>query len=278
MSQSWVNSLQIAAQWLQECDGLLLAAGAGMGVDSGMPDFRGREGLWNEYPALRQARLDFTSIANPEAFRSQPRIAWGFYGHRLNLYRAALPHPGFAIARRLGDRTTGGVGVFTSNVDGQFQKAGFDEEHLHECHGSIHWLQCSIPCSADIWSAKLLVPKISESDGLWMGPLPACRNCGAIARPNILMFSDADWLSTRSDAQGAGLLHWLGGIDRLVILEIGAGTAVPTVRNFVSRLQKQKPTKLVRINPRDFAVEGPASVAMATSAQAGLEALYRALE
>lgn len=277
MPKSLESDLQRAAQWLHESDGLLLAAGAGMGVDSGMPDFRGKEGLWRQYPALRHARLDFTGIANPEAFKAQPRIAWGFYGHRLNLYRAAKPHRGFAIARSLGERTIGGVGVFTSNVDGQFQKAGFDDEHLLECHGSIHWLQCSIPCSADIWSASMLEPQVSEDDGLWLGPLPACRNCGAIARPNILMFADGRWLSSRSDAQGTNLQHWLGKINRLLILEIGAGTAVPTVRHFVSRLQKQRLAKLVRINPRDVEVNDPASINLPVSAQAGLDALYQAV-
>lgn len=66
---------------LKGADGLLITAGAGMGVDSGLPDFRGNTGLWAAYPALRRARLDFTRIANPAAFLANPRLAWGFYGH-----------------------------------------------------------------------------------------------------------------------------------------------------------------------------------------------------
>ncbi|WP_322049658.1 Sir2 family NAD-dependent protein deacetylase, partial [Paraburkholderia sp. J67] len=76
----------------EEADGLLVTAGAGMGVDSGLPDFRGDEGLWRAYPALRHHGFSFEEIANPAVFSSDPRLAWGFYGHRLKLYRATQPH------------------------------------------------------------------------------------------------------------------------------------------------------------------------------------------
>ncbi len=248
-----------------------------MGVDSGLPDFRGAEGLWRHYPALRRAKLDLPRIASPQTFRSNPRLAWGFYGHRLSLYRSTVPHPGFEIARSLGKRIGADVGVFTSNVDGQFQKAGFSEERLHECHGSIHWLQCSVPCSADIWSAEALEPDVSQLDGLWRGPLPLCRNCGSVARPNILLFGDSDWLSNRSDQQEILLQQWLSGVEQLVILEIGAGTAVPTVRNFAKRLQSRRSAKLVRINPADPLSKDQSTLTLPMSARDALEDLAQAL-
>lgn len=271
------HDVHLAAEWLQESQGLLIAAGAGMGVDSGLPDFRGTEGLWRHYPALERAKLDLPRIANPETFRSNPRLAWGFYGHRLSLYRSTIPHRGFTIARSLGHRLPAGLGVFTSNVDGQFQKAGFDDKALHECHGSIHWLQCSVPCSSDVWSAESLQPQVSEVDGLWLGPLPLCRNCGAVARPNILLFGDGDWLSARSDFQETLLQQWLHGVERLLVLEIGAGTAVPTVRHFAKRLQTRLLAKIVRINPADVASTDPNILTLSTSAIAGLEALRQAV-
>jgi NAD-dependent SIR2 family protein deacetylase len=51
---------------IDQADGLLIAAGAGMRVDSGRPDFRGQEGFWQAYPALRQAGMEFSSITSPE--------------------------------------------------------------------------------------------------------------------------------------------------------------------------------------------------------------------
>jgi NAD-dependent SIR2 family protein deacetylase len=77
-----INPVADAAALMREADGLLITAGAGMGVDSGLPDFRGNEGFWKAYPALAKAGLSFTSIACPDAFRRNPRQAWGFYGHR----------------------------------------------------------------------------------------------------------------------------------------------------------------------------------------------------
>ena len=90
------HAAERAAALLMQADSLIITAGAGMGIDSGLPDFRGPGGFWGVYPAL-------------------------------------------------GERLPGGAFVFTSNVDGQFQQAGFDPQHLHECHGSLHHLQCLRP-------------------------------------------------------------------------------------------------------------------------------------
>ena len=79
------TSFERAATLIEQADALIIAAGTGMGVDSGLPDFRSDGGFWRAYPALREARIDFHSIASPAAFRSSPESAWGFYGHRLAL-------------------------------------------------------------------------------------------------------------------------------------------------------------------------------------------------
>ena len=130
---------------LARADALLVTAGAGIGVDSGLPDFRGTDGFWRAYPALRHERFEFHEIASPHAFRARAPLAWGFYGHRLALYRATEPHAGFAILRRWIDAMPNGGFVLTSNVDGQFQKAGFDPARIVEIHGSIHAMQCLRP-------------------------------------------------------------------------------------------------------------------------------------
>ena len=187
------QQLAQAAALIRDTSSLVIATGAGMGIDSGLPDFRGNNGFWRAYPALAQSRLKFEDIASPEAFRLWPWTAWGFYGHRLQLYRATQPHAGFGlIARWLATMPQGGF-VFTSNVDGQFQKAGFAPERIHECHGSIHHLQCSANCQDRIWSADVLTPNIDAAACQWQGELPHCPDCGALARPNILMFGDWNW-------------------------------------------------------------------------------------
>lgn len=239
-----------AVQWLDQADGLVITAGAGMGVDSGLPDFRGNEGLWRAYPALGQARLDFTRIASPAAFRRDPLLAWGFYGHRLSLYRATKPHDGFAILRRWSQRMKRGSFVYTSNVDGQFQAAGFGEDRIVECHGTLHWLQCLDACHHRIWSAEGVHPEVDMTACRMVTSLPACPCCGGLARPNVLMFSDGEWISTRTDAQLRRLEAWLGRVKRPVVMELGAGTAVPTVRWFGASLH----APIIRINLRESAM------------------------
>ena len=185
--------IEKAAEAIRSADALLFTAGAGMGVDSGLPDFRGNDGFWNAYPAYRHLGLSFSQLANPEWFDRDPPFAWGFYGHRLNLYRAAAPHAGFAILKKWAQRIP--ARIFTSNVDGHFQKAGFAEEFLTEVHGSIHHLQCTRHCG-DIWSAVGVNIRVDPETFRATGDLPALAPVLPSARPNILMFGDGGWLST----------------------------------------------------------------------------------
>ena len=94
-------------------------------------------------------------MANPALFTHNPKLAWGFYGHRLDLYRATTPHEGFQLLHDLVQQKDDNYFIFTSNVDGQFQKAGFDENKIYEVHGSIHYLQCIKICSDEIWENNI---------------------------------------------------------------------------------------------------------------------------
>lgn len=268
-----LHHLRLATEWLAQADGLLIAAGAGMGVDSGLPDFRGDQGLWRAYPALERAGLRFVEIANPASFDTDPRLAWGFYGHRLALYRRTRPHAGFGLLQQLAEHRENGLAVITSNVDGQFQAAGFTEDVVHECHGSIHFLQCTRPCTQEVWPASSLTPVVDEAQCQWLGELPRCAQCGALARPNILMFDDAEWIPDRTDAQQARLEAWLGKTQHPVIIELGAGTHVPSVRNFNEHLVRTHGAKLIRINPRDADVPSKSAIGLSLSALDGLQAL-----
>jgi NAD-dependent SIR2 family protein deacetylase len=263
-----------ALELLEQADGLVIAAGAGMGVDSGLPDFRGNQGFWKAYPALGRAGMNFYEVASPDTFHRDPRLAWGFYGHRLQLYRETWPHEGFGILQSWAARMPNGVFVFTSNVDGQFQKAGFDDERIAEVHGSIHHLQCLSPCRQNIWPADALVPDIDASECRWRGDLPACPHCGGLARPNILMFGDDGWVADRQAEQLKRLQAWLSGVRRPLVVEIGAGTAVPTVRHFSHQVIQAWGGRLLRLNPDEATVPSAMDVGLPMG---GLQAI-RALD
>lgn len=266
-------ALDHAADLIAQADALIVAAGAGMGVDSGLPDFRGREGFWRAYPALGRAGLDFTAVASPRTFERDPHLAWGFYGHRLALYRRTVPHAGFGLLKRWGGRMLQGFAVFTSNVDGQFQRAGFEGVPLHECHGSLHWLQCLRSCGQAPWSADGIEPDIDEVECRWRGELPTCPGCGGLARPNLLTFGDWGWVSARHDAQARRLSNWLSRVERAVVVELGAGTAVPSVRHFSQLIVAAHGGRIVRINVREPEVAAAFGVGLAGGALQALQAL-----
>jgi NAD-dependent SIR2 family protein deacetylase len=240
-----------AAQLIRSAEALLIGAGAGMGVDSGLPDFRGNAGFWKAYPPFQRLGLSFVKLANPFWFRNDPELAWGFYGHRRNLYRATQPHAGFAVLRKWASRLPAGCFVFTSNVDGHFEKAGFSAKQIVECHGSLEYLQCVSRCRPAIWPAPPEPIEIDATTFRALPPLPRCPHCGGLARPNVLMFGDGEWLADRTDEQYDRYQQWRRQVRncRLVVVELGAGTAVPTVR---LECESTEGT-LIRINPRESA-------------------------
>ena len=269
------DALARAAQAVRGAASLLFTAGAGMGVDSGLPDFRGPEGFWQAYPAAKKLGLRFEQLASPRWFAEDPGLAWGFYGHRLSLYRRTEPHDGFAILSAWAAAREGNAFVFTSNVDGHFQRAGFSEESIHECHGSLHWLQCTDgSCGHPAWPADGFEPRVDLDRLRAAEPWPECPGCGALARPNVLMFGDHSWNSARSDEQESRLDEWLSGAPRpITVVECGAGMAVPTVRWFGERMVRREGAFLVRINPRDESGGGLPAASIASiplGAAAGL--------
>ena len=270
-----------AARIIAGADTLVIAAGAGMGVDSGLPDFRGETGFWNAYPALARAKIRFSDVANPRSFEENPSLAWGFYGHRLALYRETLPHVGFQILREWGRTMDRGTWIYTSNVDGHFQKAGFEESVINEGHGSMHHLQCTSDCPSGVWRADDYVPEVNSETCQLIGEPPTCRVCGSLARPNILMFGDWGWDDDRNRLQVRRQERWFEGVSlspaKAVIIEIGAGTAIPSVRQFGKRVSQIFDARRIRINLREPAVASPNDVGIARGALDALQSINDAL-
>lgn len=201
-------------------------------------------------------KFTFQDCANPAFLHSHPKYFWGFYGYRLDMYRKITPHSGFK--HLLDICKMGNIKdsfVVTSNVDGHFQKAGFNEKKVYEIHGSIHHMQCN-NCYSIVKADDYEVAYDPESFEA-KEPLPACKSCKSLVRPNILMFGDWEFDGTRSDGQGSlyhDFVNRLTSKDRMVILEFGAGHAVPTIRSIGEQLLRNKKceTFLVRVNLRDF--------------------------
>ncbi|MBI1920398.1 MAG: NAD-dependent deacetylase [Geobacter sp.] len=266
-----------AAEAISNAGALVITAGAGMGVDSGLPDFRGDKGFWKAYPMYERLEINFVGAANPEHFQRDPAFGWGFYGHRTNLYRATVPHDGFRILLEWARRYSLDCFVVTSNVDGQFQKAGFSGERIVEVHGSIHHLQCLDPCSMNIWENDEEIRVDLET--MRARSIPRCPFCGGVTRPNILMFGDWSWISRRTAEQEARFDEFLQeqGGRRMVIVEMGAGTAIPTIRYTTERLGNRAGAVAIRINPREPEIDAP-HISIPCGALEGLQCIERQLE
>ena len=263
-------------QIVQDAEAILITAGAGMGVDSGLPDFRGNEGFWRAYPPLAKLGLSFSEMANPMWFEEDPMLAWAFYGHRLHLYRNTTPHSGFGMLLELVKSKGENYFIFTSNVDGQFQKAGFSEERIYEIHGSIHYLQCTHNCTDAIWPNEEDVPVDMKT--FRAQKLPRCKFCGAIARPNILMFGDWSWNPKRAIMQKGRYSGWLDANrgKKLAIIEIGAGTAIPTVRMEGERIAATfTDATLIRINPREYHIDAKLGYSLPVGGLKGIREIVR---
>ena len=249
-----------AAELIAKADALLITAGAGMGVDSGLPDFRGGKGFWGAYPALGKLGISFEEMAQPRWFDDRPEMAWAFYGHRQQLYRETKPHMGYWMLRDWGRAMPAGWFVVTSNVDGQFEAADFPEDRILEQHGNIHRYQCTTPCGGAIWQDDPPDLKIDLETITARGKLPRCPECGALARPNVLMFADGAWVAKVKHEQEQRYRAWLAAVRgrKLVILELGAGTAIATIRWHGEKLAGERPqTTLVRVNPDATDAEAP---------------------
>ena len=268
---------------IEEADAVVITAGAGMGVDSGLPDFRGNKGFWRHFPELEKLGVGFTEIATPHWFYERPELAWAFYGSRLQQYSKVKPHAGFDMLLDYVKSKNNNYFVITSNVDGHSQKAGFDPNKVYEVHGSLTHFQCADRwCGYGIWRADYSTVRLAKGE-FRAEQYPRCGRCGGIARPNVLMFDDDQWIGSRSDKQESRFIEWrkhtIAAKQKVIIIEIGAGVDVNTIRWIGENLHTLFPwdTTFIRINPKQSKVPTWPTGAYGVK-KTGLEGIRKILE
>ena len=115
------------------------------------------------------------------------------------------------------------------------------------------------------------MPQIDEQTCRLQNSLPVCPKCGALARPNILMFDDWEWLEEPTMVRLRQFEQWLPEIRCPVIIEIGAGSAIPTVRRFSDRTARRLHAPLIRINPDEAQVGQEHHIGLAMGGLAALQ-------
>lgn len=268
------EALTHAVELLSGATGVLITAGAGMSCDSGLPDYRGEGGLWRK---CSTTGIEYSVLAERGQFFAAPRRAWGYHGSSVQRYDAAIPHDGYESLRRIATSLPDGYRVFTSNVDGLFEKAGFRPDWIAECHGALRRLQClDVNCdgTGSIYDWTI---RIDPATLEWQGDLPRC-HCGNLLRPNVLLFNDGpNWRGERYHAQDHSVWDWLRSVKRPVILEVGSGGGVPTVRFFGKRAADEFGAPLIRVNLRSPWASGDGNVGVQGSAEKSLSDLERLL-
>ena len=290
------EALEEAARWIEEADAIVLLSGAGMGVDSGLGTFRGsKAGSWQDSEGndmFLKHSTSYMDLSDPDAFQNKPLLAWAWWSRSYRLYndmQQHAPHKGYKVLRRWAKKKP--MYCMTSNIDGHFRKAGFPPESVSELHGSVDFLQCTDldrHCTR-IWPAKEEVERIEvepRSGLVSMDcPLPKCQECGALARPNVCMFGDIYWNPARMaktwDEYQAFLEEARG--KRLLVIEIGAGTFVKTVRNHNRKLLEGDfpERKFIRINVEDCEIDEEmegTGIALPTGAKKALNKLDKLLK
>lgn len=158
---------QQAAEAIQHAAISVAVTGAGISAESGIPTFRGDDGLWAQYPIEEYATID--------AYHRNPEKVWAFWCDLAARLGGCAPNPGhYALAEmeQMGQLE----GVITQNVDNLHQEAG--SQNVVEYHGNARWLVC---------------PRCRHRDALELsqhgGSPPHCF-CGSLMRPDVVMFGD----------------------------------------------------------------------------------------
>ncbi|MFC4336508.1 SIR2 family NAD-dependent protein deacylase [Salininema proteolyticum] len=155
---------------------ITILTGAGVSTDSGIPDFRGPQGLWRQFP-------DYEKLVDLEAYSGDPAIrkrAWQF--REASPARTAEPnvaHLALAELERKGALDT----VITQNIDRLHQKAGLDDERVVELHGDMFGIVC-LGCDFTSTLEEVLERVRSGEED------PACERCGGVLKTTTVMFGE----------------------------------------------------------------------------------------
>jgi NAD-dependent deacetylase len=162
------SDLGLLKSKLASARSLAILTGAGISADSGVPTFRGPDGLWRNFRA--------EDLATPEAFERDPRLVWEWYNWRRELIATKTPNPAHVAVVEF-ERRWAEFWLITQNVDGLHRAAG--SQKLSEIHGNIWKVRCTV-CGT-----------VEDNHDVPIAILPACRHCQGLLRPHIVWFGES---------------------------------------------------------------------------------------
>ena len=183
--------MKAVREWLRNASSIAVLTGAGVSAESGVPTFRGNNGLWKQYRA--------DELATPGAFARDPKLVWEWYDWRRSVIAQAKPNPGHYALVEAEERAHKFT-LITQNVDGLHELAG--SRNVLRLHGSIWMLRC-LECKREREDRRSPLPELP----------PRCE-CGGMLRPGVVWFGEAlprkVWRDAEAAARSADLFLLIG--------------------------------------------------------------------
>src|SRR3972149_1999643 len=162
------DKIKKAKAIIDNASNITVLTGAGISAESGIPTFRGEDGLWRKFRS--------EELATQEAFQRDPKLVWEWYDWRRGLVKEAMPNPGhYALVNLENEKTN--FTLVTQNIDGLHQLTG--NRNIIEMHGNLWQIRCT---SCGVVEENHDVP-LKEIH-------PKCKNCDALGRPNVVWFGE----------------------------------------------------------------------------------------
>jgi len=213
-----MKTFDMIKEQIKDVKKIIFVTGAGISQESGIPTFRGKDGLWRNYDAMKLATIN--------AFNENPNLVWEWYNERRSNIFAAQPNQGHKAIAELEKYVK--VVILTQNIDGLHQKAGSSD--VLELHGSIIKIKCSV-CN---FKDEILTE---------FSKIPPLCKCGNILRPDVVWFGESLPLDIWQKA-----IVSAKECDLMVIV----GTSlVVSPANMLPLYAKQNDAVLIEINPED---------------------------
>jgi NAD-dependent deacetylase len=222
---------------LRDAKKIVFVTGAGISQESGIPTFRGKDGLWRNYDPMKLATID--------AFYDNPELVWEWYNERRKNIFSAEPNLGHRAIAELEKFVK--VVVLTQNIDGLHQRAGSTE--VLELHGSIVKIKCTVcDFKSEILSEFIDTP-------------PLCK-CGNILRPDVVWFGE----SLPQEIWQRAMIH----ASKCDVMIVTGTSLVVSPANTLPIYAKQNEAILIEINPEkttmssdmDLSVRNTSAVAL----------------
>src|SRR3954447_9582234 len=248
-------ALEEIAGWLRHARSVMVLTGAGISTESGIPDFRGPNGVWTKNPAAEKTATIQHYVGDPEVRKEswRNRVSSNFFN--------AEPNAGHRAIVDL-ERTGKLIAVITQNVDGLHVEAGSSPELVHELHGTVHRVKC-LSCGEEAPMERALARvRAGEED-------PACRMCGGILKSATISFGQNLEPDVVGAAEGAAL-----ACDLMLVL--GSKLGVYPAAGLVP-LAVRSGARLIIINEQPTTYDDLADVVMRKQIGTVLPALVDAL-